>query len=495
MPTASTSRLLDLDLVTDTPKDVSPPTRRVPRALMPSAYAALGIALLWSRLVGLGHSLWFDELVFVDHFVRRGPDVIIAGPDLSHEFYGVLAWAVTGLVGESEEALRLLSVGPFLAGVAIVAWWLHRRVDPLSGLLYVFLATVSPLLLDISRQARGYGIAFFAMSIVIVAALEAKGTRRNVAIGAMCLAGVLGTWTLPQLGIAFFGTVLVLLSDRDLRKPTLVGLAVSGLAVIAWYAPHVGQVHAAAQLDAGFRISTAWLITAPIDQLLIPALIWIDGVALIAGVIWLPLVIVAAFVMGSSPLLRERQSALILCSGVLATIAVLWLDQAYVFTRYLSYLLVPSFMLVASGTAAILTHGRSSRPAVVRSLICVVVIGVLTFRFATIAPDVVRLPREANRDVAQTIEKRAARGTPVFVYTRLPEGVSFYLDRPIRALDRSDVVARVCLATQPVVYVYQPMAIEPVRVPCLSRPGVDHYRFRQYARGGEMDVWLVPPAS
>ena len=70
---------------------------------------------------------------------------------------------------------------------------------PLSGVLFLFLATVSPLLLDITRQARGYGLAFFAMSVLVVAALEAGRTGRTWAIVAVCAAGVVGTWTLPDL--------------------------------------------------------------------------------------------------------------------------------------------------------------------------------------------------------------------------------------------------------------------------------------------------------
>jgi hypothetical protein len=463
------------------------------RLLFAGAYAVVGAALLWSRLFDLGHSLWFDELYFVAHFVREGPGEILAGPNLSHELYGLHAWAAATLVGESETAFRLLSAVPFIAGVVVVTSWLHARVHPVAGVLYLFLATVSPLLLDISRQARGYGLAYLAMSVLVVAALEADRTGRAPPAAIACIAGVVGTWTLPQFGIAFAATGLVLLADRKPRRPALVGLLASGVAIVAWYAPHLGQVHAASQLEAGFRISTTWLLTAPIDQILLPSLVWIDGVALIAGAIWLPLVLLAVVVMGSSPLLRERQSTLILCSGLVATIVVLWLGQAYIFTRYLSYLLVPSFMLVASGASSILVPRPGRRPAVLRGLVCVVAIAVLGLRFVTIAPDVVRLPREANRDAAEVILERSAPEDPVFVYTRLPEGVAFYLDRPIQALTARTVSTTVCSAERPAVYVMQPMAIDLVDVPCLERPGVQHERFRQYARGGEMNVWFVPP--
>ena len=68
---------------------------------------------------------------------------------------------------------------PVRRGRTVVTAWLHSRVDALSGVLFLFLATVSPLLLDITRQARGYGLAFLAMSILVVAALEAARDGRT----------------------------------------------------------------------------------------------------------------------------------------------------------------------------------------------------------------------------------------------------------------------------------------------------------------------------
>ena len=83
-------------------------------------------------------------------------------------------------------------------------------------------------------------------------------------------AGVLGAWTLPQVAVGFLATVAVLALDRRLRVPALVGLVASVAAIAAWYAPHVGQVQAAAAYPDGRRIHTAWLLTAPFDQILSP---------------------------------------------------------------------------------------------------------------------------------------------------------------------------------------------------------------------------------
>ncbi|HEU0248559.1 MAG TPA: hypothetical protein VFR38_15895, partial [Gaiellaceae bacterium] len=188
------------------------------RLLIQASYTTLGLALVGTRVIGLGQSYWHDEVVAVDEFIRAGPREILAGPALSHEFFGLLAWATSGVVGESEIALRLWSAVPFIAGVALVTAWLHRRGTPIAGVLFLFFATVSPLLLDITRQARGYGLAFLAMSIVVVAGLEAGRSGKNWTIVGFCAGGLIGTWTLPQFGIAFVATGAVLLADRELRR-------------------------------------------------------------------------------------------------------------------------------------------------------------------------------------------------------------------------------------------------------------------------------------
>jgi hypothetical protein len=411
---------------------------------------------------------------------------------LSHELYSLLAWCASTVFGESEVVLRLLSSVPFVVGVVLVTAWLHARLSPLSGLLYLFFATVSPLLLDITRQARGYGLAFLAMSVVVVAALEANRTGRARYVVVMCVAGVVGAWTLPQFALAYGPMCLVLAADRRLRRTAVVGLLFSIAAIYAWYAPHTGQVQASSQLPDGLQISTAWLVTAPFDQILFPALLWIDGTVAVPGVVWLPLVVAAGMIAASSPLVRQRQPLLILVSGVVATILVLWLGHAYVIPRYTSFLLVPIFVVLASGGAAVLAR-VTTRPALVRTIVCVAAIGILSVRFVAIAPDVVRLPREAGRDAARIIQAQTPETTPVFAYMHLPESLSFYLDRPLHRVGAS-TAARVCDHT-PAVYVVEPFNFKPPHVDCLERLGVRHFRFRQYARGDEIDVWFLPASS
>ena len=444
-----------------------------------AAYAVVGAALVWSRLYALGHSFWTDEIFMVEHYVRGGPREILAGADLSHELMAILAWATSSLVGESEIAMRLLSAVPFVAGVVIVTAWLHRRLGPVSGVLFLFLATVSPLLLDITRQARGYGLAFFAMAILVVSALEARRRPETLPLVAACAAGVVGTWTLPQFGIAFVATLGILVLEPGVRRAAAVGLVASLVAILAWYAPHLREVRSASQIEDGVRIGFPWVITAPIDQVLLPAFIWIDGTALVAGLVWLPLVVAAAAVIAASPLARDRSAALLLGAGPVATVLVLWIAQAYIIPRYLSYLLVPLFVLLATGAASIMSRVER-RGALVPSVVCVVALVFLGIRFVSLAPDVVGLPREANREVAEVIS-RHERSLPVVTYMRNPTNVAFYLGRPLTSSHATDAATHVCTSAEPLFYVEQPFALDEVAIPCLDRPGVEHHRFRQYA--------------
>jgi hypothetical protein len=456
-----------------------------------AAYSALGVALVASRTIGLEHSFWTDEIIAVEDFVRAGPREILAGSDLSHELFGILAWLTGEVFGESEVAYRLWSVLPFLAGVALVTWWLHVRLGPLAGVLFLLLATVSPLLLDITRQARGYGLAFLAMSVLVVAALEAAARSRTAAVIAVCVAGVVGTTTLPQFGIAFVATAAALLLVPELRRRLAVGLAVALIALGAWYAPHLAEVGSASQIEDGLRIDTWWLWSAPIDQILLPALIWIDGTALVAGVVWLPLVVLAAAIMAASPLVRSWTTALILISGPVATVVVLWIARAYVIPRYLSYLLVPLFILLATGAASLLQR-RSLAALVPAVAVLAAAIG-LTLRFGVLAPDVVRFPREANRDAAEAIRSSEPPRLAVVARIRNSRNLEHYLGRPVAQAEPAALAAAVCEREHRVAYVLQPFAIQPVEIPCLMRAGVVHRRFEQYARGGEMNVWIVPP--
>ena len=461
-----------------------------------AAYVLLGLLLVLTRVVGLDRSLWLDEIMTVEDYVRRGPIDILSGSyELNnHELFSLLAWATSEVVGESEAALRLWSVLPFLAGVALVTAWLHRRVAHLAGVFFLFLCTGSPLLLDITPQARGYGLAFCAMSVVVVAALESdRSSADGWWLVAFFAGGVVGSLTLPHFAVPFLATGVVLLWNTRLRRRVAVGLPAVGLVVAAWYAPHVDDLLEGSRQVYGVQIGLFGVVTAPIDQILLPALLWFDGVVLVAGLVWLPIVAWALVVVGSSPLLAHSRTVAILLSGVLVTILVLWIARVHVVPRFLSFLLVPLFMLAASGAADVLT--RPPRRLRIRGVLTVVGLAALALRFFTPTLDVMSLPREANKDAAMLIRSEAAADAEIYPHMVHPRTLAFYLERPLERRPTQRDVPSMCARPVPVVLVVQPWVLRPLEVPCLGRPGVEQHRFEQYTRGGEIAVWFVPPVE
>jgi hypothetical protein len=482
--------------VTDAASPSSSGTNNLTGPLTAAGYFVLGSILCWSRFAGLNRSYSSDELMTVRGYVRVGPHEILIGHYIpnNHELFSLLGWATSSIFGESETALRLWSAVPFVAGVIVVTAWLHTRLGPLSGLLFLFFATASPLLLDITRQARGYGLAFLAMSVLTVVALEADRSPRIWTIVAFCSAGVVGTWTLPHFGIAFAATGAVLLTNRELRRRTAIGLTVSVLAIIAWYSPHFDDLLESSRQEYGAPISAAWVITAPIDQTLMPALIWIDETLYDPGLGALAIVGALALLIGSSPLLRSRDSRLILSAGVMATVVTLWLTRTHVAPRFFSFLLVPLLILLASGIAVILARFATTHRFGVRTLIAVTTLGLVGLISAPYMVRVTQLPRESTRDAAATIRALAPPSAPVFAYVPYPSDLEFYLGRPVERARTPEQALRVCHAPHEAVLISQPWILPPVIIPCTQRKGARHYRFRQYARGGEIRVWFIPPA-
>ena len=456
------------------------------------AYVALGTALLATRFVGLGRSFWHDEIVTVRDFVQAGPHAILAGDRLNHELYSLLAWGARPVLGDSEIAVRLWSVVPFILGVVVVTAWLHLQLGQLTGVMFLGLATIAPLLIDVSRQARGYGIGFLAMSIVVVGALEADRTKRTWTVVVFCLAGVVGTLTLPNFAAAFLATGAVLVAQRELRRRIVIGLGVSVVAVVGFYAPNLDVLSNSSEQNYGVRIDALRVVTGPFDQLLLPGLLRLDGEPPTTSLLWLPFVALIAVLVAASPLLRNWTTALIMCAGVVFTFATLWVTETRSVPRFITFLLVPMLMLLASGLASIL--GRP-RHVPIRAGLALATTLVLILVSVAEGATVMRLPREAHRDAAELIESSGTESAPVFAYMLQPRDLGFYTARPIRTLRRPSAIASLCAKDELAVLVVHPWRIPRVHLPCHSRAGVRRDQLEQYARGGHIDVWFIPPAS
>ena len=467
-----------------------------PRVVVVSSYVILGAILAWSRFYGLGNGGYCcDEIATVTDSIRRGPSWILSGaysPN-NHQLFSLFGWAASSLVGESEMLLRLGAAVPFVAGVILVTAWLHVRYGAFCGLLFLFLATASPLLLDLSRQARGYGIAFLAMSVVVVAALELLRSGRAWAIVALCAGGVIGAWTLPHFTVAFLAIGAVLLAAGATRSKLAVGLGVSITAIAAFYSPHVDDILDSSRQEYAVELSTRWIVTAAIDQTLVPAFSLLSDDYLHPNLASLALVMLFAVVVAASPLLHHWAPALTLVAPVVATILAFWVTGTHAAPRFFSFLLVPLLILAATGAAAALGRlpRRPTIPAAA-ALVLLLVVAVAAVPFIVAIP---REPREALSAVAEAIDELPSPATPVFAYVYHPGDLEFHLGRRVAETRTSAEILDACSRPETTVLVVQIWLLEAISMPCLDRDGLRHTRFDQYARGDAIDMWVIPPSG
>ncbi|HXG76897.1 MAG TPA: hypothetical protein VNJ53_10035 [Gaiellaceae bacterium] len=475
---------------------VSSPPRALRPALAVGSYAALGLILAWSRLGGLGAGFCCDETIAVARYVRGGPDEIFGGAYLpnNHQLFSVLAWATSSLAGESEVALRLWSALPFLAGVVLVTVWLHARLGALPGLLFLFLATASPLLLDLSRQARGYGLAFLAMCVLTVGALEATRSGRAGALVAFCAGGLLGLLTLPHFAVAFVAVGAVLATRSALRVRVVVGQSLALALAALWWSPHLDDLLAGARQEYGARIEGAWLASAPLDQILIPALTMIDESFVRPSAASLVAALVFAALMVASPLVRDPRPALVLVGGPAASVLAFWAAGAPVMPRFFSFLLVPLFVLVATGIAALLAR-PPSRSAVPGWAVALAALLAVALASGPRLVEIPRLPREALREAASAIRAQSPPRGPVLAHLPYPHDLEFHLARPVTWVVTREDAAAACSGSGPAVVVMEAWRLDAKSFSCLRRPGTRHFAFEQYARGGRVDVWFLPPQA
>ena len=328
------------------------------------------------------------------------------------------------------------------------------------------------------------------MSVLVIAALEAARTNRTSALVAFFVAGLVGSWTLPHFAIGLVTVAIVLLTQKQLRARCAVGLVLTTVVIAVWYLPHFDDIAHSSLQSYGHPITAAWAITSPIDQTIVPALTFTDDVLLSPSLASLIFVVGFLVVIVASPFLRNLTTAFVLGAPVIVTVLVFWATQTNVAPRFFSYLLVPLFVLFATGAASILssaTHRRS----LARTVVVVCVLGAVVVLSAPLVLAIPRVPRQAHQEVAEKIRAEAPTA-PVYAHVPYPGDLEYHLGRRVVRVYTRESAATMCISTRRLAYVDQTWLIPPLIPPCLRRRGAQHYRFRQYARGEAIDVWIIP---
>ena len=200
-----------------------------------------------------GQSLWYDETVTASlvrlpfgELLRALPDSETAPP-----LYYVLAWIWTHVFGSSDVALRSFSA---LIGILVVpAAYLAARalVSRRAGILVALFATVSPLLVWYSQEARAYSLLLLLSTLSLYGfarVWEAPSRRRVLFWGAVSCLAVVTYYFAIFLVVA--EAVALLVRHRFMRSIVLAsGAVVVLIAALAPLAFAQGRTGNAAWID------------------------------------------------------------------------------------------------------------------------------------------------------------------------------------------------------------------------------------------------------
>jgi hypothetical protein len=181
---------------------------------------------------------------------------------------------------------------------------------------------------------------------------------------------------------------------------------------------------------------------------------------------------------------------------VVFTFLALTISRFYVEERFVSYLLVPLFVIAAFGLNDLAT-ARTTGMRVFSVSYAAVAAGIALLVFAFFAIQHARLPREANREAAAAVTQALSRGArPVVLNTHHADDLVYYMGVvPLRKVVSSRLESYLCTETTKmgVIFVQQPYGVNPVDTACLMRLGASRHVFRQTDRGRRITVWAVPP--
>src|SRR4051812_45538780 len=314
-----------------------------------------GLVLVWSRLANLGTSFWSDEAYSAYYYAGRGPRGIWFGDYVpnDHVLYNLMSWVTTGALGRFEASYRIWSVVPGAAAVALIAWWAWKRIGMIAATSLVILATVSPVHLVLTPQARGYGLAMFAAVVMFIGAVRASDTKATRDVVLFAVGALVGIFTLPVFALAAIGQAGVLLWNKELRKRTLLACGAIALLTLAWYSTMLDGILSNSDQQFGRRLSIPEAITGAYHHLAAPTVANAMPFAMhsLLNNVATFLMITGLTVAAGFRLVRRDDRALLahLLVPVFVTYFVLVAAHFYVQPRFASYLLFHVLVVLAIG--------------------------------------------------------------------------------------------------------------------------------------------------
>jgi len=188
----------------------------------------------------MSSSMWTDELGSIKFFFARGPWYVVTHYPIprNHIFFSLLSSLIPGAGAGIVDPIRAQGISYVFAAVLGVGilWYFFRQRRYFEGALMFGIWGLSGDLIQLSLQARGYGLLglfAFCSSVLAVRFCETRRLRDFVLLG-VCT--VLGAYTVPSY-VFFGGSLMALLCLRE-RDRWGFGITVAAAGcIVLLYAP------------------------------------------------------------------------------------------------------------------------------------------------------------------------------------------------------------------------------------------------------------------
>ncbi len=236
--------------------------RRHLAALLGVGFAAATAVILAGNI---SRSFDYDEGVAIASTISRGSATAPLTDSTvfnNHPLFSVgqsVWWAIGG---EGEARQRVLPVLYGAAAVAILVWWVARRVSTAAGFAAGLVLMLNPMFVTESRDVRGYSLATLAVVVGVVSLIDyvraenerpGSGSVRLLAVHTVAIVVGMGTHLYAGVALGAVGVGSLFMIRRiDLRL--FAAWVVAGIGTAAVYLPTFDELRSTT--DA--RGSTFW---------------------------------------------------------------------------------------------------------------------------------------------------------------------------------------------------------------------------------------------
>jgi mannosyltransferase len=367
------------------------------------------------RVFHLGvESVWLDEAMSVQ-IARDSPvDVVLdTAQDVHPPLYYLALHFWMRMMGDSERALRSLSVLFSLLAVAAVVIFATRWFDRPTGLVAGLLAAVSPLQIALAQEARMYALLTLTavLSIDAVLCLLHHGTRRALAgyvaaTSAMLYTHAYAVFVLTGQGLWLAGALAASNANRSQWwRRGFLAFGLTALVFLPWVPSFLSQLYG---VERGFWISGQTTLAAAVRaQAGSSALAWIVA----------PLAATAVVVSGIrsrrlTPDASRSLAAATLCAAIVACV----IGLPFVLSRVSRPIFLAKYTIAGSlAFVTLAARGLVLLPA--RLLRAGAMIGIVALTVVPIRAYFTTRHKDDWRDVVARLERAAEPGDLV-VFSR-----------------------------------------------------------------------------